>query len=500
MASYRYWRIRSRTTQATAFWAQGEIELRDAGGVDLTGAGTVTVSNSFDATNNPPTNLFDDNPSTWWATASGGATTGFVMYDFGAPVEVRSVAFTARNDTNFAQGTRTGVIEGSDDGASWTEMKWYSVPAYTMGSTVTTDVPVLPAEGVARVYGLGVQVLNTGPNPKARVYSLGVEVLRSIAQESGTDGKRYWRIRQVRNANGTGFSGLAEIELRRSAAEANLINSQSVVTCSLPPQAGLVSSLIDGDYATRLQVSATGLVDYTVDLGPDRSATVNEVRLVGNPDSLGRSPGFFEVQSSDDGVTFQTEWVCYAPTAVWTPATPIAFTRPTAQNHRYWMMRALNVDAGVTLGAREVEFREVVGGPDITTGLSASAFSMTAFSSSFDASKAFDDNQATAYSGASAVEGSEFLAIDFGVGQAKDVREISITSRSDGTGTTYDQAPHVGQMLSSPDGRNWVKRWSFTFPDWTSGGQTQQVNITESPEYTPPPTSVLNRRRFFLVF
>jgi hypothetical protein len=147
MASHRYWRLRCSDNAANGTWSLGSLEFRATiGGADLTGSGVASVSGSWNAGSNPPANLFDHNAATWWAC---NAETGWVAYDFGAPVEVLEVAMTCRPDDH-AQPPSAGAVEVSDDGVTWTNFHRFGPLSWaangqtqTISVTATADPPAI---------------------------------------------------------------------------------------------------------------------------------------------------------------------------------------------------------------------------------------------------------------------------------------------------------------------------------------------------------------------
>lgn len=244
-------------------------------------------------------------------------------------------------------------------------------------------------------------------------------------------------------------------------------------------QSGSPAGFLDTDDNTQVQLTGTnGGLEYRVDLGEGNEAEVVEIAITPNKDGVTRTPAFFEVRSSDDAWdTHAVEWIGY--NVSWTLATPETFTKPSPAPHRYWAMRALSTEAGVTLGCREAEFRTAIGGSDTTAG--KTAFAMSTFDGSTVPGNAFDDNLATQYSGSSAAPGSEFLAIDYGSGNTETVLEIKWTARLAATFSNHLQSPAVGQMISSPDGRSFVYRWGFSAAPWTSGSEQVFSATPETP-------------------
>lgn len=132
-AGYRYWRFRCTLNDGdgTGRVSIAALDFKDASGGVLTDA-THGISNSYaksafsQGSTHYPSNLFDGNNSTVWTSfGSCAAEDGeWVTYDFGtgqdpavASVDIRSTASAA----GFAPNTF--VIEKSQDGRNWTEVR-----------------------------------------------------------------------------------------------------------------------------------------------------------------------------------------------------------------------------------------------------------------------------------------------------------------------------------------------------------------------------------------
>jgi hypothetical protein len=282
---------------------------------------------------------------------------------------------------------------------------------------------------------------------------------------------RYWRIRQRINAGGTTYSGVTEIEMAETAGGAD-VTSSTFGFCSLTPQAGTVANAFDNNTTTRLQVTGTSIYWVGQDFGAGNEKDIAEVRIWPNTDAANRTFGEFDIEWSDDGATYTTAWSCSY--TAWVIVTSVTFTKPSALASRYWRVRADTVGSGNNMSCAECEMRETASGADQTGSGTASA--RTTFSGS-PASNAFDNNSSTLWSGTSGVDDCEWLAYDFGAGVTKAIDEISWTARSD---SALFQNPTAGWLESSPDGRSWRTRRTFSGVTWSTLGQTQTIIAASS--------------------
>ena len=173
MAAHSYWRINVTTNDGDAnFLAIAEVEMRATkGGADQCSGGTPSASTSGGS--NPATLAFDNITGTHWAT--NGVTTGWIRYQFAAPVDVLQYVITAQQ-LGPTRAPRNFTLEYSDDGSSWT------VTDTRTGQTgwVGLESRVFNVDGVtvARVSQLPVEVLRTNLAVKARTSQVVAEVLR----------------------------------------------------------------------------------------------------------------------------------------------------------------------------------------------------------------------------------------------------------------------------------------------------------------------------------
>lgn len=198
------------------------------------------------------------------------------------------------------------------------------------------------------------------------------------------------------------------------------------------------------------------------DFGAGNEKEIVEISLQALSGYASRMPREADVQYSDDGSTWTTAW-SFSFTS-WTNAAQV-FTRPSAVDSRYWRVRP-NVlqSGGQVMGCAELEMRSTAGGADQTG--SGTAISRTFFDASHVAANAYDNSTATEWSGANAISGvvqSDWLGYDFGAGVTKDIQQLAYTARSQGGSfNNQNQSPTSGWVESSPDGVNWLSRWTFS--------------------------------------
>lgn len=281
---------------------------------------------------------------------------------------------------------------------------------------------------------------------------------------------RYWRIRVYRNS-GDRYTGFTEIEMRGASGGPDLTGSGTALS-STPIQAGSAANVFNGLTNDLIQWDNGGSgagewIGY--DFGAGNDVEINEIAILPNKDSAGRSAYDFVVQYSDDGSTWTNDdWYCSID-SVWVVGTWKTFLRPAATDAvRYWRVRGITLGSGGTMSCGEMEMRSSPGGADETTATPGQAYARTNFSSSFNADKAFDNSLTTLWSGSGGIMPAEFLRYDFGAGNEKAIREIWWRARHDGDS---GQNPTSGVVESSTDGTSFRNRWSFTASGWAAGAE-----------------------------
>lgn len=271
---------------------------------------------------------------------------------------------------------------------------------------------------------------------------------------------RYWRIHARVNAGGT-FVQFAEVEMRAAVGGADQCNG-GTPSCSGSIQAGSAAGVFANDGVTSF-VQWSGTTDKWVayDFGAGNEKDIVEVAITGATGAANRSPSVFDVQYSDDGVTWTTAWSVIYTTA-WVTGTAVAFAKPAVGSGaaRYWRLRLLEsfVPNNNILAISEMEMRATVGGADECAG--GTALARTNGGAGFVPANAFaNDGLTTGYASAAGIAESEYLGYDFGAGNAKDIVEVTWLPRDDST--NWKQGPRTGVIEASSDGVNWIPRWSF---------------------------------------
>lgn len=157
--------------------------------------------------------------------------------------------------------------------------------------------------------------------------------------------------------------------------------------------------------------------------------------------------------------------------------------------HRYWQLYVTAVNANQYVGISEVELFDATYA-DVTTG--ASVTHSSTLGGGYEGSKVVDDNHATLWhtSGATtpSVANPEWVAIDLGAGNDKDVIAFSIRGRQDGAAYVSDQCPKDFKLRHSDDGATWTDLFTITAQTgWGILGEKRFYNASGTSVMDPPP-------------
>jgi len=149
--------------------------------------------------------------------------------------------------------------------------------------------------------------------------------------------------------------------------------------------------------------------------------------------------------------------------------------------HRYWRLYNIKNGDGTFCTITELIMATSAGGASVCTGGTASA--STEYGSGWVAAAAFDGTVSgdQGWASASVAAGAigQWLAYDFGAGNAKDIIEVRIVSRSNPAG--LNQTPKYFRIEYSDDGTSWSQRGmvQVSTADWTAN-ETRTFSIGSS--------------------
>lgn len=289
-------------------------------------------------------------------------------------------------------------------------------------------------------------------------------------------GHRYWRVNCYSNQCGLGVAiSIAKLEFRESVGGSN------VATGGTPTAEGtsggfVVGNAFDGNSATFWSYDTAGPAWVAYDFGSGNEVDIQEIAITARTGgAYAQAPACGYVEYSDDGSTWTKAWPFAALNQTSDGATE-TFEKPTVAptSHEHWRLGlggSHAADAGnYPLSLTEIELRATVGGSDQTTGATAAA--SDAFSGTYAASKAIDNNGSSFWaSGGGNVY--HWFTVDFGSGNDKAVTEIELTARPDGFAPQY---PYGISLWFSDDGTTWS-----LYDCWSEGPGT--ISASDTFEY-----------------
>lgn len=283
---------------------------------------------------------------------------------------------------------------------------------------------------------------------------------------------RYWRILIHHSESLTGGVSAAEIELRASQGGADQTGSGTPSASSEYSGTYAASKAFDNDSSTFWSSASNDYEEWIkYDFGSGNDVNIEEIIITNRNDSYYKeSPSCFDLQYSDD----DSIWTTYMRwrDVGWTQGQTQSFNSTndfiidgTAGSHRYWRIRTTLVFAEAPgTNAAEIELRMSQGGADQTGSGTPSA--STEYSGSYDAAKAFDNNDNTFWS-STGVRAPHWIKYDFGVGITKNIVQVSYKIRADGY---VNQAPKELALQYSDDDSSWYTLLIvFDEPVWGIG-------------------------------
>lgn len=278
--------------------------------------------------------------------------------------------------------------------------------------------------------------------------------------------RRYWGL-ALYGSNNTSI-GLTEIEMRETAGGADVTTGGTAYASSnynLTDHAP--AGAFDGITVNNRWNSAINSTwDVKVWYDCVTLREINEVVITARndwADGATVAPHFAIVISSPDGITWTPEWFINCGT--WTLGQVKTFTRPTITTDcAHWMIWCEQNNGQADMGISELALK--IGGTNMLTG--GTAYSIGTTYSGWEASKALDGNNATAWvTQARKPAGWGYtLASPIAIPDTLEIR-----TRSDYSGGR-NQAPTVFRLLRSTDGVNFVEVKEF-WATWPTDGETK---------------------------
>lgn len=161
--------------------------------------------------------------------------------------------------------------------------------------------------------------------------------------------------------------------------------------------------------------------------------------------------------------------------------------------HRYWRLYVTAVQAGYYVGLSEIELFDATYA-DVTSSAMAITTS-TSLGAGYVGSNAFNDTASDQWisSGLTAPSAGtpEWIQIDLGAGNAKDVIAMSLRGRYDGQSWVPEQCPKTFKLKYSDDGSAWSDLISVTnLSAWISWNGERRFFDAGGEMAVPPPPSI----------
>lgn len=325
---------------------------------------------------------------------------------------------------------------------------------------------------------------------------------------SGAGAHRHWRL-LVDRVNADPICGAAELRLSAEPGGPNLCvggtPGASNSHASFPPP-GAFDGNPDTYWSANWNAQSAGWW-LAYDFGPGAAHEVREVAWRARHDYAGGCPADARLQWSDDGAAW-TDAARFTDPSPWSAGQAKAWAVPSraAGGHRRWTLHCLDLNssplAGIGVCVGELAFRASPGGAAMAPA-EATASSSWRGQAGNGPAMAFDGTPTTLWAAATAGDGvgsswfndKAWIAADFGAGQTRDVAEVALTSRNDGSGNPR-QTPKRFWVGFSDDGVRWGVAALRDAASWTAAGQTQAFAVPAAPNGDGGGAA---KRRFLLV-
>lgn len=275
-------------------------------------------------------------------------------------------------------------------------------------------------------------------------------LIGDVGGGGGEGGPRYWRINVVTGGNGggnTGYFSIAELEMRATTGGADLTGGETASASD--ERSGFEASLaIDNDSGTSWSPSNDPAFPLylDVDYGSDGGVEITEVSLTARTGYSSQMVLDFDVQYSEDDVTWTTAW-SVSGEAAYTDGETRVFTKPVpaaVESHRYWRFVVLEPGSASYCYVCVLEFKEDELGSDLT-----GSGTPTADYDSGDADHPFDGTNATVWQGAV----GKYLQYDFG--SDTEIGAVTIQAHP----SAGERSVHSFAIEYSDDAVVWTRDW-----------------------------------------
>lgn len=314
---------------------------------------------------------------------------------------------------------------------------------------------------------------------------------------SAYDEYRYWRLWSPNRVVDNTYHGIGEIELRDTVGGADLTSPASAVASATASSFQVAGT--EGHQAFDDLIVNGGAGNYnlwqaaaynigrdswiTWDFGVGVTKAIREIRIYPNVDGYARTPNYFLVQGSNDGINFTTVWAFFHE---WAALGWQTFTRPDFADGNASKWAIITTAGGIPFGltgcvagaASYIEFKD--GATTLSTG--GAPFSYRDFAGAGNAN-AFDASDATYW--AANDQGCSIIGYTF----AAPVEPTDILYRSRDDAVYYAEASKTGFITRSTDGISFEVVSKFGPIEWMDQKQEVTINVLGVLPAQPNPSS-----------
>lgn len=295
-------------------------------------------------------------------------------------------------------------------------------------------------------------------------------------------GHTHWRI-FIRYNNDNNYVGLNELQLRGVAGGPDLTQTIGGIATASAARAGRgAGNAFDGDPATIWDAdNVNRAYGFWLAFEFPTAQDIVQIAAMPNSENTDRTPWLFEFQFSDDGAAWSLAWLCTCPTydgagfvSTYTVGTYALFTKPAlAAATRYFLTLSLGQQSSGAFSQSEMRLFETGSGANVCIGKGGLTDSQ--FDGTTGPPKAFDNNLGTFYGGNGGVNGQQYVAVDFGAGNAFAPTIMQLVARNDGN---FGQGSTSGLCYKSDDGKSWAAFGSYNGFVYAGAGSMQEVTFT----------------------
>lgn len=483
MHFHKFYRISNLKTPGMRGFIAAEVVFFNERGEDFTSEGRAFASSSINDNRGFPSQLFDKNPNTVWLNDwhNTDLADTWIAYESTTPYQLEEVSVLLRQDNRVpGDDWLSANIDYSDDGITW---KFYGNVEFNCDTNSKVfRVPVLnmvpPPEGLPKEfeYWRVSNIKNRDTNQTYR--SVGNLIFKAKTGEV-SDNPAYGFSESHFDSDslpGNAFDGLNTTYTLSSSLEGGLNSEEHGKSWWIGYKFSNPVELESIDISMRFDME--GVVDNITD------------------NSLGQEWTYFQVEASEDGVTWYYMYYCYNPKIFKNDSHTHSYkiSDGTGIFARWWRVSNIETLASEVRSAATLLFNNNL---DIQSTDITKCFSESFSSASYPVEKAFDNDSST-YTRSRAFSSYEEGLKNYYIGYVfeKPVQVLSISVQMQTTlSTNVNREWQTAFVEYSLDGTSW-KYYGLIEPKIPKLDSTLKENIpvksnyfSSSLEYSPSKTS-----------